>query len=215
MDISYEKFRGEKVPALKTKKLDYYYKVFRIDGVVKKSEFYIHQVLTSIEYYLDEDENELEMVAQLTPLVEHFTKIVVITKRTSLGRFTIETSREYRKTILTSKYRCLFNEFGREICTENIDINTNLPIYEKTKKYFFDGKEYEEYYLETYDGNPIFEASYHADGSLNFIWFQDPENSPQDDISYSAENFDKVLQHFYETVMDLNYFFTATFEPEL
>ncbi|HKX87294.1 MAG TPA: hypothetical protein VJL37_11530 [Flavobacterium sp.] len=164
-------------------------------NLVKQKNNYFNNEISSIEYYIESGENEAQLVSSLSQL----NPTVCIKEVTPLTNYSIEVEREYRTTVLKFKSRYLLDEKDRIICSEPVDSNTNLPLYDETEKYHFsDNKVIEDLY-----------ARYTASGNLDYIIYKTNGDEEQDWEYYDQTNFSELQSKFTE---DLSYYLTADLE---
>jgi len=101
------------------------------DGLAKREESYQNNQLTTVNYYKDATESEDDALAVLMPLNVSFG----IRDRQSYGLYTIISENSYYQNQLTKKWKFVLDANDRYICTEEIDINSNLPLPQYTFKY--------------------------------------------------------------------------------
>jgi len=183
--------------------LDSYYKVYTLpNGLVKKKERYNKRKLSTIDYYKDIDETEEQVKAFLMPLNISFS----ILEREFYGKYLIVRGNHYQRgqAQTFSSTRSLFDEEDL-ICSEEIDLDSNKPLFQHTKKYL--GK-----YLDERSVNYC-EFYYHSDGSLmccDYNYMHD----------YDSESFDLQRLPWIKSTFMLsdeiyNYYLTADLLPPL
>ena len=181
-----------------------YFKIY-IDnfGVKKKEETYKNGELKYIEYFKDTSELDANLIVMFASTGIPYS----INERVRIGNFILESSKSYFGNTLEFKYRHLYDQYENVIGAEDIDMATNLPQYEKTKKYIYDYSR---------DINiPICEAIYHADGSLDSIDYEQDDYKtltfyPNGPI---GANIPTLIDLLDLTPAQMDYYLTAQLQP--
>jgi hypothetical protein len=210
MKITYTDIYDKSITASQALEIGDYEKIYSEVERVKKIESFVQHTLYAITYYVQEGEDEMSILSNLSNVIQRDNKVVILRQKTTFDSYIIEIDREYRNEVLTFKNRYLYDSNKRLICNENRSLTTDKPIYKKTIKYYY-GINYH-LFEELYDGEPIFKATYKEDGSLELIHLKDPENSPQDDEYFDVQDF-HVLAARGPKEENIDYYFYATFEP--
>lgn len=194
-------FYGRKITAQQAEMSIDYDEVY-IDedtNLVKQRNSFENKRLSAISYYCGVGEDEPQKVRELTFLCS----IVCINERRAAGDCIIEMTREYREGIIMFKYRNLIDSYNRQICSEKIDLITDMPDYKRTDKYF--------YTVPDVDAIETLYAEYNSDGSLRTILYKpNGDDNDQDWEYYDAARFASLQAMFLK---DLSYYLTARLEP--
>lgn len=197
MRTEYKNLFNESITAQQKNILEDYVEILvdENSNLVKQKNNYFNNEMSSIEYYIDSGENETQLVTSLSQL----NPTVCIKEVTTLTNHSIEDEREYKNAALRFKSRYLLDNQGRVICSESVDSNSNLPLYNETEKYHFsDNKVIEDLY-----------ARYTASGNLEYIIYKTNGDEEQDWEYYDQTNFSELQSKFIE---DLSYYLTADLE---
>lgn len=184
--------------------LDKYSKKYEENNTLKKEEFFIDQKLTTTIYYKSPNETVNSILTQFTG------QNVVIRTITLINTKEFEQNDVYNNSgELIEKYNYLYDQNKDVICREEIDLNTNLPIYSETVKYYFD--------RDLDPENELFECCYNEDGDLEHIiynayeyqeskWFWEGGEPGESDI--------ETLQGLTGlNATQMNYYLSATLLP--
>ena len=202
VSIKYKDIYLNEITEAQANILGNYSKEFIEDGSLKKIENYYKYILKSIEYYIKPSENEMEIVEELS---QQTSIIVIADPLSSSGNLFIGVTRQYINMQMVLKGRNLYDEFKNIICMETIDVNTNLPSYEKTVKYYY-GTDPE------INDTEAFTAEYNADGSLLVINKPAALDDPFNDEVYDATDLNE-LEAKFPGRPDLSYYLNAMLEP--
>lgn len=201
MKIIYKNIFGENINLNQIKEIDEYNKVFIENDQIKKIEKYENNILESIDYFINDGEKESLIVQELSKLVN--CGVNIKDPKDPIGQYLLENERGYRAGVLALKNRNLYDQFGNIICLEMINIINDQPFYSSSVKYFY-GSKVEE------NKEPIFEATYKEDSSLEYIdivYMDDPQGCEM----FTLDDFNELEQRFNGT--DLSYYLTAILEP--
>jgi antitoxin component YwqK of YwqJK toxin-antitoxin module len=188
--ISYQNFYEEPITEQQLNALNEYYKVYSINGIVKKKEFYSNGELKELEYIKDQSENINDIFTALG------TNDLAVTQFEQIGNYNIETCQSFHNGIVlvTEKFLRLND---RIICEQLFDSN-NIPKLESTVKNLYDNS-----------GKEIYEFYYNEGGSLDSVQghtFHFSENGN----SMKASEF---LLYFSNFFADNPYYANANFMP--
>lgn len=135
-----------------------YHKIFKKNGVIVRDEFYKCEKLIWMRYYLQLEDNEQDVVANITPLVVEYVE--VCTRECTIVH-TVVRGRLYKEEVLIEKFNELHDEKGNPICYEYIDMETGQAQFNETEKQLYDE-----------NNNVIVYFDYNKDKSLRSIWGQ-------------------------------------------
>jgi hypothetical protein len=200
MIIEYRNLDNQKITSQKAFLTEEYSEVYidEVSGLVKIEKIFSNKELLAINYYLDPSENELDKINEVRNLSDRFW----ITTREYYNGLLIEETKDFsNNAVLGFHSRNLHNNKGEVICREELDLNTQLPLYENTIKYLFNDS-----------GDELLEATYNSDGSLEQITYKPDYYNEQDWESYDQTSFYELQSKFKE---DLSYYLTATLESPL
>ncbi|MCT2560499.1 hypothetical protein [Chryseobacterium herbae] len=176
------------------------------DFPFKEEHHIINNTIDFIQYFINDNEGEEQVFNYLCSQSEKFQ----IKERLIEGDFIIVTNRSYilknGNGPLISKYvyHAEDLESTHYICIQILDDQTNLPIEERTKKYWYDTDKNG----EKYEG---IEFSYHEDGSLRCATDMTPNHSDEQDWEYyDAQNFQNLQNR---KSADFNYYLNAELMP--
>jgi hypothetical protein len=186
--IKYKNLFGKEITENQVSSLDEYDKEYYEDGILKKIESYEDHIVDVGTYYLSPGE-------ELNTLVNQFKDLWRLSffyvSETSVGTCVVRDWKDYRGGVMQATGKSVFDEFGRKIATQILDINTLAVRY--TKKHFF----------LSYFGNFIDAGDVNRFGTLDFIYDRrfsgDKEflvNLPGfENKSYSLPTYQDVLLH--------------------
>lgn len=114
---------------------DYYHKIYKDNGLIKKIETYKNQNLYAIDYYLDGAEDEVQLLNEFYQLVDY---ISFFDRKMPLGSYFVERERIYDKSqqVTISRRIRVFDEQNRLVCYVETD-NDDNPYIETTQKYLY------------------------------------------------------------------------------
>ena len=203
----YKNIFGEIVSKSKATKLDeyhlYYYE--SDSDILKEIEFINDESIYNINYFLNEGDNEEEILEYLKEKSDFFD----IEKKEITDGFIITTNKLYSLSVdelpLISKTVFTMDDPENFICSQVIDNETHEPQLERTVKCWYTTDESGEKYA-------ALECSYEEDGKLELAIDKtsDPDNE-QNWAHYDYETFHK-LQEQYQ--MDISYYKTAALLPK-
>jgi hypothetical protein len=160
-------------------------------GIIKRIDVFENKSLASIEYFIESNENEIDIVDSLSNLVN---RSVLIKTKQILNNYSLITSKQFSDRILRFKTNVLYDIDDNVICFQYLDLNTNEPIHDRTNKYLYK------------NGDMIIEADYKLDGSLDSLIYM-PDYDEQYWEGYNQNNFSDLQAKFTE---NLSYYLTAT-----
>jgi hypothetical protein len=206
MTIKYTNEESTEVTLQQSMMLTKYFKIYSIDNLVKKEEFFKHQQLASITYYKDLNETDAQILSNFQSLKVE----LVITERIQLSAHTLLKSIIYNKEgVVMSKFNTLYDSNGELLCEETIDLDLDEPMYDQTLKTF---------YNRTVDPeNEIFDCKYNEDGKLDYIRYN--AYSYQDSIWFAEdgrpgkEDIPTLCEYVGLTMAEMEYYLTATLLP--
>ncbi|PIF45057.1 hypothetical protein CLU96_2057 [Chryseobacterium sp. 52] len=203
----YKNIFGDIISKAEAEKLDdyhlYYYE--KNSEVLKEIEFLTEDEIYSINYFMNQDEDEEQIVKYLKEKSDLFD----IEKKAPSGNFIIATNKMYSLSVdeqpLISKTVFYNDDPENFICSQIIDNETLQPILERTTKCWY-----------AYDGNgekyAAIEFSYQEDGKLELAIDKTPNpDNDQEWEHYEYSTF-KNLQSRIET--DISYYKTAALLPK-
>jgi hypothetical protein len=201
----------EEVTFEEANKLQEYTGIFSNGDDVKKREHYDKGVLRFTEYYRSSDETEQSIIETLSASGSAY---YIIEKTISKNYYT-ENIKGYKAKSLSSLSRRLYNNMGSIICEENYDIISVLPLYEDTKKHFYD------YSLEDYF--PITTAYYLPNGDLKYIEYgsfidpmgQDTYRFTEKGDGVDVEDIASLADMLGLTLEQISYYLTAELMPSV
>lgn|GEM_PF-2460895 len=183
-----------------------YIKVYSGAGVIKKKEIYENNILSFVCYYKFPSESESDIINMFSGGTIPFTIIeteILLNKK-------IETEKSYIGNELKRKGRNLYDSQGMLLCEETYDILTDMPMYNKTRKFFYD--------LSWDDFFPIMNAFYDEDRSLNRIRY-DSYGADQQEIYFYLDgtpgdnDLPTLAALLNITMAEMEYYISATLEP--
>jgi hypothetical protein len=154
MEISYTNKLDELISVQQIEYIDSYYKIFSLNGVVKKSEEYEDKKLVGVIYHKDNGELDADILSEFSDLYLELREIETVSTN-----YTIIKIRYYNKGNLYNNGRELYDSNNNEICSQFYDLNTNEPIYEETEKYLYNE-----------NNERILSFEYNENGTLNYAW---------------------------------------------
>ncbi|MBN2746084.1 MAG: hypothetical protein JXR34_05100 [Bacteroidales bacterium] len=203
-EIYYENRYNVSITEQQLVSMDVFKKITTVDGIIKKIESYKNNIITGIEYYLDDGEDETTVLGGLVILVSNSVSII---ERETYLNYRIERIKVFFNSSLKFKSNLLFDSNNNLVCEEEIDISTDQPIYNQTEKTLYDS-----------NNEKILGFDYNADGSIEKIWGIMVEDrliykdlgSVWPEQSLSAEKIDD----YFPTLLSNNpYYSDATFLP--
>lgn len=203
----YKNIFGEVISKSKAMKLDeyhlYYYE--SDSDILKEIEFINDESIYNINYYLNEGDNEEEILEYLKEKSDFFD----IEKKETTDKFIISTNKLYSLSVdelpLISKTVFIMDDPENFICSQVIDNETHEPQLERTIKCWYTTDENGEKYA-------ALECSYQEDGKLELAIDKtsDPDNE-HNWAHYDDETFHD-LQELYP--VDISYYKTAVLLPK-
>ncbi|MBD1362489.1 hypothetical protein IDJ77_01585 [Mucilaginibacter sp. ZT4R22] len=200
MKIRYENM-GTPIPQKQALSLGDYTKIYTLpNGMVKREDSFDGHKLLTVNYYKEEESNE-EIRALLSPLNVSFG----IRTIEEYGPYRVVHDDSYVENILKYKYNILWLANNKVICFEEINIETNLPLYDRTSKYLG--------HYEDESSTGYCKFHYNVDGSLNFCEYDYLHD-------YDSDEFDLKTIHLLKDKFVLsedlyNYYLTAKLLPDL
>lgn len=148
--IEYRNELGKTVTNQQLTMLEKYVKILKINSVIKKEETFNNGKISVVDYIKDSTESLSEILSSYpNDIPIHINNHFEI-----FGNYKMKYFESYKDGIIYQKVCSLYNINDIIILTQNIDLNSNLPIINSTKKYFHFNED--EYY----------EFSYHDNGNL-------------------------------------------------
>ncbi|UHO36907.1 hypothetical protein H5J24_14015 [Chryseobacterium capnotolerans] len=203
----YKNIFGEVISKSKAMKLDeyhlYYYK--SDSDILKEIEFINEENIYNINYFLDEGDNEDEVLEYLKEKSDFFD----IEKKETTDGFIITTNKLYSLSVddlpLISKTVFKTDDPENFICSQVIDNETQEPQLERTVKCWYTSDEKGEKYA-------AIECSYQEDGKLELAIDKttDPEHE-QNWAHYDYETFQELQKR---CPVDISYYKTAALLPK-
>ena len=184
---------NEQISQQQLNQLNEFNKVYQVDGVIKKIEFYVDGLLNGIEFHKD-NENLNEIFSILG------TNTVDVIEKNTLNDYLILTRNAYGNGILCYIEKELLLD-SKVICSQRLDAN-NIPKNNETRKYIYDNTGFE-------PGEEIFNFNYNADGSLNYICGVGYPFSEYNQSLYAME----IPLYFPNLLTDNPYYANANFMP--
>ncbi len=137
---------------------DMYWKQYIENNLLKKEEFFIEQKLSYTVHYKTSSETVQDILAAYDGIDLVIKEIIMIGSKRYIQQ------RDYSPSgILEKRSNLLYDENNDLIAKEEIDIVSNLPIYNETIKYYFN--------RQLDPKNELFECSYNEDGTLDGILY--------------------------------------------
>ncbi|ADY51108.1 hypothetical protein Pedsa_0527 [Pseudopedobacter saltans DSM 12145] len=203
MTVKYKVFEKEITEQQASRLKDYDKLYVSSNGLVKKREEIRSGEIIDIDYYLDTGETEQQAKQVLIPLNKPYN----ILNREIYGSYTIENGNGYTagSSVVASKYKKLLNSNNETVCIQQLDIQTNQPVFEHTGKYI--GEYIDErstHYCEFY---------YNPDGSLEHCEFNYMHD--YDSEWFHQSNIHEIRNYFVLSDAMYNYYLTADFLPPL
>ncbi|MES2619109.1 MAG: hypothetical protein V4613_14625 [Bacteroidota bacterium] len=190
MSITYKNNLGNMISEKQALWLSEYRKVHNVNGVVKQEEEFFKGNFVRLYYYKDQNETHQQIMANFFISGKLIT---IIERETVASVYTLEKSFNYNANgNLAGKGNRVFDANNDLIAHEEIwDLNSNVPKYELTKKYYYDRNINPEKYL--------FECSYKDNGTLGLLYYNNEHFNPDEQDS---EVFDDSPQDI-QTLRDL------------
>lgn len=199
MDISYLNL-GEEITPQQAELLSAFNKVYSLpNGLIKKEETYYNNQLSRVNYYRDNGESEEDAKAILSTLGVSYG----IREREIYNGYIILKENAYANNQQTKRWKFLKDAEDRTICIEELDINTNQPIFADTFKFlgeYFDEKSTE--YCKFY---------YKENGDFWFCAYNYFDEYDNDE--FEIERLPWIKERFKLTDSMYNYYLTADFLP--
>ncbi|SFN28296.1 hypothetical protein SAMN05421594_2039 [Chryseobacterium oleae] len=204
----YKNIFGEVISKAKAEKLDdyhlYYYE--KDSEVLKEIEFLTEDEIYSINYFMNHEEDEKEIVNYLKEKSDLFD----IEKRESAGDFIIATNKMYSLAVdekpLVSKTVFYHHDPENFICSQILDNETLQPIPERTTKCWYADDENGEKYA-------AIEFSYQEDGKLELAIDKTPNPDNDEEWEHYEYATFKNLQSKIDA--DISYYKTAALLPKM
>lgn len=185
MNIEFKNMFDETIYEHQAAQLETYYKTYRLNGEIKYRERFQNGQLQLLTYYKEANEVHHEIMDEFFSSGMY---ISIVGKESITGGYLLETGFDYDENgVLYVKRNELFDVKGNIIAFDYTkDLITNIPEFEKTRKYFYDPGVNPNYHLFScsYDENAngklieIFYNNYHLnDDGRDAIYFTDiPED---------------------------------------
>ncbi|HCA08379.1 hypothetical protein [Chryseobacterium sp.] len=204
----YKNIFGEVISKAKAEKLDdyhlYYYE--KDSEVLKEIEFLTEDEIYSINYFMNHEEDEKEIVNYLKEKSDLFD----IEKRENAGDFIIATNKMYSLAVdekpLVSKTVFYHHDPENFICSQILDNETLQPIPERTTKCWYADDENGEKYA-------AIEFSYQEDGKLELAIDKTPNPDNDEEWEHYEYATFKNLQSKIDA--DISYYKTAALLPKM
>lgn len=203
----YKNIFGEVISKAKAEKLDdyhlYYYE--KDSEVLKEIEFLTEDEIYSINYFMNQDEDEEQIVNYLREKSDLFD----IEKREYAGDFIIATNKMYSLSVdeqpLISKIVFHHHDPENFICSQILDNKTLEPIPERTTKCWYASDENGEKYA-------AIEFSYQEDGKLELAIDKTP--NPDNDLEWEHYEYATFKNLQGQIEADISYYKTAALLPK-
>lgn len=203
----YKNIFGEVISKAQAEKLDdyhlYYYE--KDSEVLKEIEFLTEDEIYSINYFMDQDEDEEQIVNYLKEKSDLFD----IEKREYAGDFIIATNKIYSLSVdeqpLISKTVFHHDDPENFICSQILDNKTLEPIPERTTKCWYASDENGEKYA-------AIEFSYQEDGKLELAIDKTP--NPDNDLDWEHYEYATFKNLQGQIEADISYYKTAALLPK-
>ncbi|KMQ63218.1 hypothetical protein ACM46_14920 [Chryseobacterium angstadtii] len=203
----YKNIFGEVISKAKAEKLDdyhlYYYE--KDSDVLKEIEFLTEDEIYSINYFMNREDDEEEVVNYLKEKSDLFD----IEKRESAGDFIITTNKIYSLAVdekpLISKTVFYHNDPENFICSQILDNETMQPIPERTTKCWYAADKNGEKYA-------AIEFSYQEDGKLELAINKIP--NPDNDLDWEHYEYSTFKNLQSQIDADISYYKTAVLLPK-
>lgn len=197
---------GVEISQQQASMLNLYCIQYEENNQLKKQDFFVNQQLNTVVYY--KNENEI-----LSDIISEFSGTRLVIKEFSyVGNKKIEYNNVYNTTgALDEQYNFAYNQNLEVICWEYIDNESGLPIYTKTRKFYFDSD------IDPED--ELFDCTYNEDGSLDRILYaphaiQDSMDFWEDGVP--GESDIETLRGLTGlSEEEMNYYLTADILPEI
>lgn len=173
-----------------------------LSNLIKEQHRIINEEIFFVDYLLNDNENEVEAFNYL----KSKSKMFEIKKRDVVGNYIVYTSKGYTigEAIAPSIGKTVYNinDPAHVICIQTLDFQTNLPIPDRTVKYWYDINE---------DGNKYqgIKFYYNEDGSFQVGIDMTPYDSDQQDWDYYS-NFQSLQS---KKQADLSYYINSNLTP--
>lgn len=177
MEISYTNLSGKPLTEQQVQLSEEYIKIFKENNRLKKEEFYDNNIISNTIYYIEFGNSHAELL-NLNLEVININEIEDVN-----SDYTKYHSYQYKNGILKSKglsVRTNHNDIG--IMYEELDLQTNLPIYNTLFKLY-----------EDQNSGYEFEFRYHSTGQLTHIIVSNDSISFYE--QYRANEID-LIPHF-------------------
>jgi hypothetical protein len=146
ISISFENNSGEPVTDNQALLLDWYYKVYRDNGIKKKIECITDGQVTGVEYFKSPGESDAAIFEQLSPVTS-----IEISEVKASGIYSVELTKKYLNGVLKLKTRSLYLT-EKVLCFQDLDLVTDQPILSSTDKYYYESNGEWKYHFD-YDAN--------------------------------------------------------------
>ncbi len=186
----------------RAKLLGKFNKVYSLpNGLIKKHEAYHDNKLFTINYYLDAGEREEDAKTILSTSGVSYG----ILEREIYHDYVILKDNSYVNNQQTKKWKHLHDKQDKLICIEELDINTNEPVFETTLKFlgeYVDERSTE--YCKFY---------YRKNGDFWFCAYNYLDDYDSDE--FEIERLPWIKERFRLTDAMYNYYLTADFLPPI
>ncbi|AYN03388.1 hypothetical protein [Flavobacterium sp. 140616W15] len=148
MEITYTNLYGKTLTAQQIESSDIFIKIFKEDNRLRKKEFYENNVLFNQLNYIELGSSHQDLLLQNTELIGIIEIEDIDANYTKFHCFT------YFNKILESK-ELEIESNGVIIISQDLNIQTNIPIYNKTYKYYENQEEGYEFEFQYYSSGEL------------------------------------------------------------
>ncbi|MEN2399939.1 hypothetical protein GKZ90_0009135 [Flavobacterium sp. MC2016-06] len=148
MEIEYTNLYGKPLTAHQIASSDIFIKIFKENNRLRKKQYYENNTLFNELNYIELGTSHHDLLAQNIELLGIIEIEDIDTNYTKFHCFT------YFNKILTSKV-VEIELNGRVIMTQELNIETNIPIYNKTYKYYEDQNKDSEFEFKYYSSGGL------------------------------------------------------------
>ena len=192
--ISFTNYNNEPLSNQQASALGEYVKVYEINSIIKKIEYYYDGEFESVEYFKDDTEKLNDIFTALK------TNTLCITQKENINNYTIKISTSYINGIISHTEKELFLD-SKMICVHELDANNQLKINDCIK-YLYDDNGSE-------TGEEIFNFHYNQDGTLKCIHGVDYPFSEYNQSLDASE----ISLYFPNLLTDNPYYININFLP--
>lgn len=176
MEITYTNLHGKPITEQQIDATEIYIKVFKENNRLRKKEFYDNNQLFNELYYIELGESHQELLDLNLESIG-----ILEIEEIDIYYVSYKSFSYYNNLLENIGFEIVYVSTGKTILTQDLDLQTSQPLYNKTYKYYEDEAGYE------------FRFDYYHTGELAFIIVSNDEISFYEQFRASELN---IIPHF-------------------